>query len=57
MEQIKETAKKQVPLRLSARLYKELAEWAAADFRSVNSQIEYLLQECVRKRKKTRPEE
>ncbi len=43
--------KKQVPLRLSAQLYNELASWAADDFRSVNGQIEYLLSEAVKKRK------
>ncbi len=47
-----ENQKKQVPLRLSARLYEELAAWAEDDFRSVNGQIEYLLTECVKKRKK-----
>ncbi|MCD8144011.1 MAG: PTS ascorbate transporter subunit IIC [Oscillospiraceae bacterium] len=44
--------KKQVPLRLSAKLYAEIAAWAEDDFRSVNGQIEYLLTECVRQRKK-----
>lgn len=44
--------KKQVPLRLSAKLYNEIAAWAEDDFRSVNGQIEYLLSECVRQRKK-----
>ncbi len=44
--------KKQVPLRLSAALYNALAEWAEDDFRSVNGQIEYLLTECVKQRKK-----
>ncbi len=44
--------KKQVPLRLSAKLYTMLAAWAEDDFRSVNGQIEYLLSECVRQRKK-----
>ena len=44
--------KKQVPLRLSKKLYDELAAWAEDDFRSLNGQIEYLLTECVRKRKK-----
>ena len=43
--------KKQVPLRLSAQLYEELAAWAADDFRSVNGQIEYLLTEAIKKRK------
>ncbi len=44
--------KKQVPLRLSPTLYKEIASWAEEDFRSINGQIEFLLTECVRKRKK-----
>ncbi len=44
--------KKQVPLRLSARLYDQIAAWAEDDFRSINGQIEYLLSECVRQRKK-----
>lgn len=45
-------AKKQVPLRLSPQLYAAIAAWAEDDFRSVNGQIEYLLSECVRQRKK-----
>ncbi len=44
--------KKQVPLRLSARLYDDLAAWAQEDFRSVNGQIEYLLTACVRQHRK-----
>ena len=44
--------KKQIPLRLSAKLYDALAAWAEDDFRSVNGQIEYLLTECVKQRKK-----
>ncbi len=44
--------KKQVPLRLSEKLYNQIAAWAEDDFRSVNGQIEYLLSECVRQRKK-----
>ena len=43
--------KKQIPLRLSAKLYDQIAA-AEDDFRSVNGQIEYLLTECVRQRKK-----
>lgn len=50
----KEKQKKQVPLRLSVSLYNDLAQWAEDDFRSVNGQIEYLLTECVKYRKKTR---
>ncbi|HHU49920.1 MAG: PTS ascorbate transporter subunit IIC [Caldicoprobacterales bacterium] len=45
--------KKQIPLRISAKLYQEIAAWAEDDFRSINGQIEYLLTECVRQRKKT----
>ena len=44
--------KKQIPLRLSASLYNELMKWAEDDFRSVNGQIEYLLTECVKYRRK-----
>ena len=51
-DESKEKAKKQIPLRVSASLYNELAAWAEEDFRSINGQIEYLLTECVRKRRK-----
>lgn len=44
--------KKQIPLRLSPKLYNALASWAEDDFRSLNGQIEYLLTECVKQRKK-----
>ena len=47
----KEKSKKQILLRLSPSLWNELAAWAEDDFRSINGQIEYLLAECVRKRK------
>ena len=48
----KENGKKQILLRVSPTLWKELSMWAEDDFRSINGQIEYLLTECVRKRKK-----
>lgn len=47
-----EQQKKQLPLRLSEKLYNAIAAWAEDDFRSVNGQIEYLLTECVKQRKK-----
>ena len=47
-----DSQKKQVPLRLSPTLFAELTQWAEDDFRSLNSQIEYLLTEAVKKRKK-----
>ncbi|HIT99019.1 MAG TPA: Arc family DNA-binding protein [Candidatus Copromorpha excrementavium] len=39
-------------VRLSPSLWNEIAAWAEEDFRSINGQIEYLLSECVRQRKK-----
>lgn len=50
MSELNDKAKKQVPLRLSSRLYAALAKWAEEDFRSVNGQIEYLLNECVKRK-------
>ena len=49
---MQDNSKKQIPLRLSPKLYAAIASWAEDDFRSVNGQIEYLLTECVRQRKK-----
>lgn len=48
---LKEKSKKQLVLRLAPALWEEIARWAEEDFRSINSQIEYLLTECVRRRK------
>lgn len=45
-------SRKQIPLRVSSQLYEELSKWAEDDFRSLNGQIEYLLDQCVKKRKK-----
>ena len=50
----KEGAKKQIVLRLSPTLWDEIAAWAEEDFRSINSQIEYLLTSAVRERKKNK---
>ena len=44
--------KKQVPLRLSPKLYDALAAWAEDDFRSINGQIEFLINECVKQHRK-----
>ena len=49
---LREKGKKQLVLRLSPTLWEEIARWADEDFRSINRQIEYLLTECVRARKK-----
>lgn len=54
----KETEKsKKLLLRLSLSLWQELAAWAEDDFRSINGQIEYLLTECVKQRKKEKKNE
>lgn len=48
----KDKEKKQILLRISSSLWQELAAWAEDDFRSINGQIEYLLTESVKQRKK-----
>ncbi len=45
--------KKQLLLRISGGLYADLAAWAEDDFRSVNGQIEYLLTQCVKERRRS----
>jgi hypothetical protein len=42
-------------LRLDGELYAELRRWAAADLRSVNGQIEFILRRWVNERKKPEP--
>ena len=51
MKEGNDKQKKQVPLRLSPSLFAELSKWADEEFRSLNGQIEYLLTECVKKRR------
>ncbi len=44
-------------LRISPDLYEALEAWAQQEFRSVNGQIEYVLQDAVRRRgRPARPE-
>jgi hypothetical protein len=43
-------SKKAFPLRISERLFEQLRKWANEDLRSVNGQIEFLLNEAVKKR-------
>ncbi|MFA7236068.1 MAG: hypothetical protein WC058_04310 [Phycisphaeraceae bacterium] len=40
-------------LRIDPALWKELERWSAAELRSVNAQIEYVLRQAVNKRKGT----
>lgn len=44
--------KKSILLRLSPKMWEEINQWAEQEFRSVNGQIEYLLQEALNKRNK-----
>ena len=41
--------RKGFPLRLDPQIYDALQRWSAAEFRSVNGQIEYLLKEALKK--------
>lgn len=41
--------RKSFPLRIDPKLYDALEKWAADELRSVNSHIEFLLRETVRK--------
>lgn len=50
----KDKEKKQLLLRISPSLWAELSAWAEDDFRSLNGQIEYLLSDAVKRRKKGR---
>jgi hypothetical protein len=47
--------KKTVLLRLNPKAWEEINRWAEEEFRSVNGQIEYLLDEALRKRRKSLP--
>ena len=46
--------RKKFLLRISPALWEELNRWAAREFRSVNGQIEFLLQRSVDERRKRR---
>jgi hypothetical protein len=47
--------KKTVLLRLNPKAWEEINRWAEEEFRSINGQIEYLLDEALRKRRKSLP--
>lgn len=49
-----EKGKKSVLLRLDSGMWNEIAEWADDEYRSINGQIEYLLNEAIRQRKKSK---
>lgn len=54
---MKNKGKKQVPLRISEQLLNELTRWAEDEFRSLNGQIEYLLTDCLKKRRRVKVKE
>lgn len=51
------TKKKSFVLRLNPEIYKKLEKWASDEFRSVNGQIEWIidksLKDCGRKKKES----
>lgn len=47
--------KKAFVLRIQAETLKELERWAQEEFRSVNGQIEFLLNDALRKHRKRSP--
>ena len=46
--------KKTFVLRLSPEMYESIEKWASDEFRSVNGQIEYIIQEALKKNGRTR---
>ena len=49
-----EKDKKAFVLRINPALLKEIEQWAANEFRSTNGQIEYLLSEAIKAKKKVK---
>lgn len=47
-----EKDKKAFVLRINQALLKEVEQWAATEFRSTNGQIEYLLNEAIKAKKR-----
>lgn len=46
--------KKAIILRIDPKLWEDLNIWAKDELRSLNGQVEYVLREAVKKRKKTK---
>lgn len=49
-----EKDKKAFVLRINPALLKEIEQWAVLEFRSTNGQIEYLLNEAMKAKKKSK---
>ncbi len=52
-----EKDKKAFVLRINPTLLKEIEQWASNEFRSTNGQIEYLLNEAVKSKKKRKKDQ
>ena len=50
-------SRKSFLLRINPTLYEALEEWAGQEMRSVNGQIEYILKQAVRKRRRSAVEQ
>ena len=50
-------AKKKLLLRIDPKLHDELRKWADDDFRSINSQIEFLLRKAILENRKVNTKE
>ena len=46
----RDAKRKQIILRLPESLWRDIARWADEDFRSINSQIEYILTKNVKEK-------
>lgn len=49
--------RKSFALRIDPKLWQDVEAWAHQEFRSVNAQIEFILKEAVKKRKKNSSDE
>lgn len=45
--------KKSILLRLQPHIWEEINRWAEEEFRSVNGQIEFILNEAIKRKKKS----
>ncbi|MGB4841113.1 MAG: hypothetical protein WBP08_19045 [Saprospiraceae bacterium] len=50
------SGKKSFVLRLNARTYEALEKWAADEFRSVNGQLEWIIDKSLKDAKRTKTE-
>lgn len=48
--------RKTILLRISPQMWEDISKWAEDEFRSVNGQIEYVLQNALREHRRLKPE-